>query len=471
MRAMKSTSAGWVMSVFLVGGCFDDPPGASESETDCGAPCDEGGSTSSNESAESTVDPESDSDASSDSGVLEGPSGLPCDVAGVISDNCSMCHADPMQFGAPMSLLTHDDFHMPALSDVTRAVHELVGERIDDPDSPMPPGGTMSEEDKDVLRAWVNAGAPQSSEDCTVDPGDDDPPVGPDALPCEPTHVFTAHASGSDDGFVVPDVDNLYQCFTFRSDLAPGTQATAWAPITDDERVLHHWILYRTQTPQEDGGVMPCNMPSDARFVAGWAPGGTNYVMPEDVGLEFGGPDDYFILQVHYNNSAHYSDSIDRSGVALCEAEEPRPLEAGIFTLGSLSINIPAGAEDHTVEGTCPAWATSALPAPVHVLASFPHMHQLGRRITTDILRGGDASAVETLIDVEPFQFENQQYSPHEPEVLIHPGDALRTRCTYDNPGDQPVFLGEGTEDEMCFNFVMIYPLDIVGESRDCGLI
>jgi hypothetical protein len=72
---------------------------------------------------------------------------------------------------------------------------------------------------------------------------------------------------------------------------------------------------------------------------------------------------------------------------------------------------------------------------------------------------------------VDPFQFENQQYYPHEPEVLLQPGDALRTRCTYDNPGDQPVFLGEGTEDEMCFNFVMIYPLDLVGESRDCGLI
>ena len=108
MRAMKSTSAGWVMSVFLVGGCFDDPPGASESETDCGAPCDEGGSTSSNESAESTVDPESDSDASSDSGVPEGPSGLPCDVAGVLSDNCSMCHADPMQFGSTVTGVDRD---------------------------------------------------------------------------------------------------------------------------------------------------------------------------------------------------------------------------------------------------------------------------------------------------------------------------------------------------------------------------
>jgi hypothetical protein len=369
-----------------------------------------------------------------------------------------------------MSLISYDDFQMPAITDLTRAVHELVAERIDDPEAPMPPSGDMSEADKDILRAWVSAGAPASDDDCDVDP-DDEPDVGPDALPCEPTHVFTAHAAGSEDGFAVPDVDNLYQCFTFSPNLAAGAQATAWAPIVDDERVLHHWILYRTKEPQADGGVMPCQMPSDAKFVAGWAPGGGNYVMPQDVGLEFGGPDDHFILQVHYNNTAQYSDAVDRSGVALCEAETPRPQEAGIFTLGSYLINIPAGAQGHTVEGTCPSWMTNLLPEPVHILASFPHMHELGRRITTEILRDGLESAAETLVDVDPFQFTNQQYYAHEPEVLIHPGDSLRTRCVYDNPNDHTVFLGEGTEDEMCFNFVMIYPLDVVGPNRECGLL
>lgn len=460
--------------VLVLCGCFGDAPAASgTSDTDCDVGCDEESTTPVGSGGPGTSgSASSDDDGSSDTGEPSGPSGLPCDVAAVLSANCSMCHDAPPKFGAPMSLTSVDDFHMPAITDLTRAVHELVAERIDDPQAPMPPTGDMSDADKDILRAWVAAGAPESSESCDVEPDDDDAPdVGPDALPCEPTHVFTAHAAGSDDGFMVPDVEDLYQCFTFSANLAENTQATAWAPIVDDERVLHHWILYRTQVPQPDGGVMPCQMPSDARFVAGWAPGGTNYVMPDDVGLELGGPNDYFILQVHYNNTAHYSDAIDRSGVALCEAEEPRPLEAGIFTLGSLAINIPAGAQGHTVEGVCPSWATNLLPGPVHVLASFPHMHQLGRRITTDILRGGLESATETLVDVNPFQFTNQQYYAHEPEVLIQPGDALRTRCVYDNPNPYNVFLGEGTADEMCFNFVMIYPLGIVGENRECGLL
>ena len=72
--------------------------------------------------------------------------------------------------------------------------------------------------------------------------------------PRVPTVEFTAHDQG--DAFWVPAVgaDNLYQCFTFASPVGPTSQAVAWAPITDDERVLHHWILFRTETPQVDGG-------------------------------------------------------------------------------------------------------------------------------------------------------------------------------------------------------------------------
>lgn len=51
------------------------------------------------------------------------------------------------------------------------------------------------------------------------------------------------------------------------------------------------------------------------------------------------------------------------------------------------------------------------------------------------------------------------------------PGDAIRTTCTFDNPYDFPVLFGEGTEDEMCFNFVMAYPIEMVGSSRECGTL
>lgn len=403
-------------------------------------------------------------------------SGLPCDVAEALAVSCGDCHTSPPKFGAPMPLTTLEDLQAPAVSDPSRPVWELVKERIADEVKPMPPGGDIPEADRAVLDAWLAASAPASSEQCGgggsgsgAGGGGD---VGPDALPCEPTHVFTAHAAGSDDAFHVPEqgAENLYQCFTFKSPFDGVTQATAWAPITDDERVLHHWILYRTKTPQVDGGVAPCAMPADATFVSGWAPGGTNFVFPENIGLELAGPEDYFILQVHYHNTAHHADALDKSGVALCTTDTPREHDAGVVTLGTVGINVPPHATGHEEEGTCPSWITSYLTEPLHAIASFPHMHELGQKFRTDILRGGSEANVENLVNVEHFSFEDQVYYPHEPEVLLQPGDALRTVCTYDNPGNGAVTFGEKTEDEMCFNFLMVYPVSSIGENRQCGL-
>lgn len=462
----------WITAAVGCGGGSGDPAGDGTDgcDTDCAATDDDGTSTTDNGPAD-----DDDDDSVDESGDDGEPAAndLPCGVRDALYEHCMPCHDDPPIYGAPMSLLDYEDLLLPANSDPARTVHEVVAERLVDNSNPMPPGADMDDDDRQILLDWIAAGAPSSTcDDDPIDPGDD-PEVGPEALPCEPTHTFVAHADGDDEeAFQVPEVgaDNLYQCFTFRSPLTEPTQATAWAPIVDDERVLHHWILYRTPTPQVDGGVGPCQMPSDTVFVAGWAPGGLNFEMPEDVGLELGGPDDYYILQIHYHNAAQYPDAFDRSGVALCTAEEPREQTAGIFTLGAVGINVPAG-EDASVQGTCPSWITNYLTEPLRVIASFPHMHEIGTSIRTDIMRGGTNGPIENLLDVPVWDFEGQEFYPHDPEVLIEPGDAIRTTCDYHNPYDFDVTFGEETEDEMCFNFVMVYPIDLVGDYRRCGLL
>jgi len=432
---------------------------------DCSASSGEG-------SPDDATDP-SDSTGADDDGP-QIARGIPCDVQDVIDRHCTSCHDDMPIYGAPMSLFDIDAWRVPTPTDPSHAVAEMAAMRIVDDDRPMPATGQIPAEDLAILQAWIEAGTPQDETVC--DGGSDDPdpdpdPIGPDALPCEPTVEFIAHDGGEPFHVPAQGADNLYQCFTFASPVAETTQAIAWAPITDDERVLHHWILFRTSTPQVDGGSGPCNMPQDAVFVAGWAPGGGNYELPPDVGLELGGPDTSFILQVHYHNVAQHSDAFDRSGVAMCVIEEPREHTAGIVTLGTIGIDIPADVESHAEQGVCPSWITGYLPQPLHVIASFPHMHELGRAMTTTILRGGESGPEEVLIDVPNFNFESQTYYSHEPEVLIQPGDALRTTCTYNNEGGDTVHFGEATEDEMCFNFVMLYPIEDVGESRQCGLI
>jgi hypothetical protein len=83
-------------------------------------------------------------------------------------------------------------------------------------------------------------------------------------------------------------------------------------------------------------------------------------------------------------------------------------------------------------------------------------MHGRGRRLKTEILRGGSASAIEMLVDEPSFDFQSQKSYPSE--LVIQPGDVLRTSCTYDNASDARVTFGEKTEDEMCFDFVTVWP-------------
>jgi hypothetical protein len=407
-----------------------------------------------------------------DSGPSGGGAGIPCAVQEVLAAHCSMCHGEQPQFGAPMALARHVDFQVPAPSDLTRPAYEVVAERVVDVVKPMPPNGAMSEEERGILLDWIAAGAPEDpSATCGGDSQPDGDPVGPEALPCDVDYEIRAHAGNGSDAFHVPvqGADDLYQCFSFKAPFVSPTQAIAWAPIIDDARVVHHWILYRTTQAQTDGGVFKCDgsLQLTADFVAGWAPGGGNMVLPADVGLELGSPGDWYVLQVHYHNAANYADAFDRSGVGFCVAEQPRPKLAGILTLGTLGINIPPHAQGHAESGTC-GWLQTSFWPQLHILGASPHMHELGRAFRTELTRSGGGG--EMVTDVPMFNFDNQGMYMNEPEVVVSPGDTLKTTCVYDNPHPYAVGFGEKTGDEMCFNFVLAYPIDALS-SRNCGIL
>ena len=390
-----------------------------------------------------------------------GATPLPCDVGDVVAARCQGCHAAQPKFGAPMPLVSWEDVHAPAKSDPAREVRELIAQRVHDPVRSMPPGAPLPASELAMLDAWLDAGAVAgSSSACEggADGGTGEP-VGPDALTCTVTDTFVAHASGDVEApyGLAPSPSNQILCFVFKAPWMETTQATGFAPIIDDSRVLHHWILFGLSStpPVPVGEVFDCErrMPAGVSFIAGWAPGGTNRELPADVGAELpSGPSAYLLLQVHYWNVPGYADVADRSGVAVCATQDLRPNTAGVSTLGSLDIAIPAHTMGHTVTGTC----TPALDAPVHLVAAGPHMHTHGRTIKTEVLRGGSESAIEMLVDVQHWDFNAQALYPSS--MLIQPGDMLRTTCVYDNDSDQMIWFGEATEDEMCFDFLLAYP-------------
>jgi hypothetical protein len=196
----------------------------------------------------------------------------------------------------------------------------------------------------------------------------------------------------------------------------------------------------------------------------GWAPGGKNGIMPPDVGLELPDPGTWLTLEVHYNNSARHADARDRSGVSICTTETPRPKEAGVITLGSIGIVIPPGATSHPVVSDVPGALTQILPETLHVLWTSPHMHTNGTTFRTDITRAGRTIP---LVEVTAWDFANQQAFAKDPETTtIQAGDGLKTTCTYRNPTTSPIRFGEKTENEMCFNFVVAYPITRVANRQ-----
>jgi hypothetical protein len=76
--------------------------------------------------------------------------------------------------------------------------------------------------------------------------------------------------------------------------------------------------------------------------------------------------------------------------------------------------------------------------------------------MSTQRLPGGINGTPEMVFEQKAFSFEAQANYPIA--KTVNPGDVMRTRCTWKNPGDSPIGFGEGTGDEMCFDFIGYYP-------------
>jgi hypothetical protein len=87
-------------------------------------------------------------------------SGLPCDVADVVGQNCVICHGNPPAKGVPLSLTTYEAFKQPAPADPTITVAEMALKRMQDPKLPMPPTGMLDPSLIQAFADWVGAGLP-----------------------------------------------------------------------------------------------------------------------------------------------------------------------------------------------------------------------------------------------------------------------------------------------------------------------
>jgi len=359
-----------------------------------------------------------------------------CKVKSTLDARCIACHDGMGTASAPMALKTFADLQAPAISDATKKVYELVGVRVHDTVRPMPPQGPLTAEQLSEIDAWVAAGAPSPADPSC--PGNE--PVGPTepAWPtnCDETYTIMAASAGSKNR-VSAGTETHPQIPVSAPWGFEEVQAIAWRAITDNKKVLHHWILYG---PSRE-------------FIFGWAPGkDTNEALPSDVGVYL--PSGSMTLDVHYNNVTGTQMEEDASGVEICVLKQPnfRPKTATVTQrLSQYLISVPAGAVDHKITGTC-----RHVGEPVRLLSASPHAHRTANHMRFVVEK---ANCETIVMHDEAFNFEEQTTYAMTPPVVIESGDRVITECTFSNDTDRTITFGENTGNEMCFNFALYEPM------------
>ncbi|MBX3189073.1 MAG: peptidylglycine alpha-amidating monooxygenase [Labilithrix sp.] len=374
--------------------------------------------------------------------------GLPCDVDKVLKTRCQTCHSAETKYGASAPLVTHADLQKsgPGAS-AGKKIYELVSERIKDEARPMPPSPNplLTADELATLDGWIKAGAKASSDTCTSERAGD----GVKPLSCKPDTTLVAGAKFT----MQPGAPlDQYVCFGVDINLPAKRHVTALAPKVDNTKILHHILLF--QAPKSEPSTpTACSAFGSAawKLVAGWAPGGNNLELPPEAGFPEEKGVTHWVLQLHYNNALNLPGQTDQSGYDLCTTENLRPNDAGVVAFGSTRFNIPPRAT-HAIR--CDYTLPSTFNG-VKLFNASPHMHTRGSAMSTHRLPGG-TGAPEKIFEMPNFNFENQANFPITASVA--PGDVMRTRCTWKNPGDATIGFGEGTGDEMCFDFIGYYP-------------
>jgi hypothetical protein len=399
--------------------------------------------------------------------------GLPCDVQKLLKDKCQTCHSNPTTGAAPMPLVTLADFSAASKLMPTQKVSARVTARINDTKTPMPPAGRdpLTAAEKTALEAFISGGLKASTASCTTSPvagtggtavvdpngigiGDYVPPDSE----CDALMELRAHGGTSATDttpYQAPTGGDHYEMFWFQPAWTEKMQVIRIDPIIDNNAVLHHWLLYQ----KASGGDAPGSHASDiglqstdSSLLSGWAPGNKSIPLGTKVGLRTITTSGRYGIEIHYNTSANPPNRADRSGARICATKKMREHEAAVHWLGTQAII------GESATGTC------SVPMESHIIAHSPHMHKTGKYMKTIVTK--KAGGMVTITD-KPFDFNDQQIFPvNAPggEIVVQPGDVITTTCDYTTFAT----FGTGTADEMCYNFVVAYP---VGSLQSVSLL
>jgi len=306
-----------------------------------------------------------------------------------------------------------------------------------------------------------------------------------------------------------------YRCFVLDPHLTRDAFITGLNILPGTPSVVHHVILFRLppssmaaaedRDAAEPGEGWTCfgdtglraqgESLDQAPWLGAWAPGGSEQVMADDVGvpMERGSK---VIMQVHYNLLAGPKPDVTTAQLRL--APKSKDLAALETVLMPAPVELPCRA-GHDASPLCDRSAALAdvrkrfgsevgmtadylhllcgqirpgdvqtcdrtMQQPAVIRAAAGHMHLLGRSIKIEIDPG--TPKARTVLDIRNWDFDNQGSTPVRPTKL-EPGDTVRVTCrhdqslrdllpAFDGQPERYVMWGEGTTDEMCLGLLLV---------------
>ena len=394
---------------------------------------------------------------------------VPCAVKKAVTKNCQSCHGTTPIGGAPMPLMTAEDFQAPAVTQPNLKVHELSLQRMRDEARPMPPGAAIEEADKRTIMDWLSAGAVAEATVTACDTGSEmaaataPKTAGAHGLtprPGETCYDFQSHNGMTADDKTPFEVaaGEHYEQFYFKIPWPAGSVATRFGSKLDNVPVLHHWLLFSSARSESLHGTHEPSIGSQlgdsgAQMVAGWALGGDDIEFPSDVGLLL--PTSGLLnFSWHYYNQADSSQK-DASAAQVCVVDQSmRENIASWSSLGTEdlggTVGMPAR-QRNEYSGTC----RNRSSGPITLWGFLPHMHQLGRHMKTVVSR---VDGKQEVVFDKPFDFNSQIHYPLDPMIVLQPGDSITSTCSFENTTNAPVPYGSSSDQEMCYQFTFAYP-------------
>jgi hypothetical protein len=333
----------------------------------------------------------------------------------------------------------------------------------------------LTADEKAVFQAWVAAGAPEG------DPTTAAPIEVPSPETFEPTHMARPIESYQPDGSTSDD----YRCFVLDLEFDREMFVTASEVVPDAGAIVHHVLVYAlnpgqavealdadaesavpgypcygSPLPGGTGNIIDAGARGVPNQIASWVPGAVPDSFPTDHAIPIQ-PGSRVVMQVHYNLQSATSEP-DATTLLLRMSETPPLFEMVMRPLMVRTLVIPAGEPAARNAARFEHYGTE----PVVLLGVGPHMHGLGRSLSSVVERADGTD--ECLLDVPEWLFSWQQLFsiPREQWVVIEPGDAITLECVYDNSAaNQPfdggvqqaprdVGWGDGTRDEMCMLYL-----------------